>query len=43
MQLVKIEYLTFKERKSVYEDYKTVLEINDQIGYNYELQEIEIA
>lgn len=43
MQLVKIECLTFKERNSIYEEYKTITEINDQIGFDYEIQDIDIA
>jgi uncharacterized protein (DUF39 family) len=43
MELVKIEYLTFQERSSLYREFNKTLEINDQIGFNNILEDIEIA
>ena len=42
-QLVKIEYLVFQQRKSIYDEYTTVQEINEQIADNDMIEEINIA
>jgi hypothetical protein len=42
-QLVKIEYLVFQQRKSIYDEYKTIQEINEQIDDNDEIEDISIA
>jgi hypothetical protein len=42
-QLVKIEHLAFQQRKSIYDEYTTVKEINEQIADNDMIEEINIA
>ena len=42
-QLVKIEHLVFQQRKSIYDEYKTIQEINEQIDDNDEIEDIRIA
>ena len=42
-QLVKIEHLVFQQRKSIYDEYKTIQEINEQIDDNDEIEDISIA
>lgn len=43
MQLVKIEWLTFKSRNSLYENFNVIQEVNDHIASNNEILEFEIA
>ena len=42
-QLIKIEHLAFQQRESVYDEYTTVQEINEQIADNDMIEEINIA
>ena len=42
-QLIKIEHLAFQQRESVYNEYTTVQEINEQIADNDMIEEINIA
>ena len=42
-QLVKIEHLAFQQRESVYDEYTTVQEINEQIDNNDVIEDINIA
>jgi hypothetical protein len=42
-QLVKIEHLAFQQRKSIYDEYTTVKEINEQIDDNNQIEDINIA
>jgi hypothetical protein len=42
-QLIKIEHLAFQQRNSVYDEYTTVQEINEQIADNDMIEEINIA
>jgi len=42
MQLVKLD-ITFQERKSIYDEFKTIEEIHEQCGHDYEIEELNIA
>lgn len=42
-QLVKIEHLAFQQRNSIYDEYTTVQEFNEQIADNDMIEEINIA
>ena len=43
MRLVKIENLRIMERHYIYDEFKIEQEINDQIGYDAEIEDINIA
>ena len=42
-QLVKIEHLAFQKRNSIYDEYTTIQEINEQIDNNDQIEDINIA
>jgi hypothetical protein len=43
MKLIKIEHLVFEERTCIYDEYKVTTEINEQIAYNNESIDCEVA